>query len=85
MAPILSCVTCLRLDRVNWKAVQATDFRALQVKDGKQAEFLVYDSFPWDLVGEIGAYNTQVARQVQQAIAGASHQPPVTITPEWYY
>lgn len=34
------------LDEVDWQAVAATDFRDMGVKEGKQAEFLMYDSFP---------------------------------------
>jgi hypothetical protein len=35
------------LHEVNWPAVQAHDFRSPDVKEGKQAEFLVHESFPW--------------------------------------
>jgi hypothetical protein len=42
------------LGEVNWAAVEATDFRSLPVKEGKQAEFLVFESFPWSLVERIG-------------------------------
>jgi hypothetical protein len=33
------------LDQVNWAAVAATDFRADHIKEGKQAEFLLGESF----------------------------------------
>ena len=32
-----------KLEQINWDAVAATDFRAADIKEGKQAEFLVYD------------------------------------------
>jgi ssDNA thymidine ADP-ribosyltransferase, DarT len=36
-----------QLEEVNWPAVATRDFRqAVDVKEGKQAEFLVKDSFP---------------------------------------
>jgi hypothetical protein len=34
-----------QLDQVNWPAVVATDFRPADIKEGKQAEFLVHESF----------------------------------------
>lgn len=43
-----------QLDEVNWPAVAATDFRAAEVKEAKQAEFLVHHLFPWQLVRRIG-------------------------------
>ena len=42
------------LHEVDWDAVHATDFRSTDVKEGKQAEFLVHESFPFDLVEQIG-------------------------------
>jgi hypothetical protein len=35
-----------KLAEVNWRAVAATDFSNLEIKDGKQAEFLVFEWFP---------------------------------------
>jgi hypothetical protein len=43
-----------RLDDVDWAAVEATDFRSAAVREWKQAEFLMHESFPWTLVERIG-------------------------------
>ena len=56
-----------QLDEVNWPAVAATDFRAAEVKEGKQAEFLVHHEFPWRLVRRIGVSTRGVAQQVADA------------------
>ena len=74
-----------QLDQVNWTAVRATDFRDARIKEGKQAEFLVYDSFPWELVECIGVLNAQVQKQVEAAITEADHQPEVQVKQTWYY
>lgn len=74
-----------QLDAVNWAAVAATDFRSADVKEGKQAEFLVRESFPWELVRKIGVSSRQVAQQVSNALQNARHRPPVEIRPDWYY
>ena len=42
------------LDRINWDAVRATDFREQTIKEGKQAEFLMHDSV-LNKLGRVGA------------------------------
>lgn len=74
-----------RLDKVDWAAVKSTDFRESQVKDGKQAEFLVHGSFPWSLVEKVGVANAKVLAQVQAALARSKHQPPTSIEAGWYF
>lgn len=73
------------LVEINWQAVAARDFRPADVKEGKQAEFLVHDNFPWDLVDRIGVYSRTVAQQVTDAMRGAAHRPVVEIRRDWYY
>ena len=73
------------LDQVDWPAVEATNWRDPAVKERKQAEFLLYEAFPWQLVEKIGVLNEGTATQVNQAIAGAGHQPVVRVKPGWYY
>jgi ssDNA thymidine ADP-ribosyltransferase, DarT len=74
-----------QLDEVNWPAVAATDFRPADVKEGKQAEFLVHQSFPWELVERIGVLSQGVAQQVANAMQGSVHRPRVEIRRDWYY
>jgi hypothetical protein len=73
------------LGEVNWPAVAAADFSTSAVKEGKQAEFLVQRFVPWRLVQRIGVCGTQMQRQVLSALAGAAHQPPVHVLPQWYF
>lgn len=73
------------LNKINWPAVANTDFRDALVKEGKQAEFLLYESFPWPLVEAIGVRNEAIRVKVQSALRAASHRPPVTVEPTWYY
>lgn len=73
------------LDEINWSAVAATDFRSADINEGKQAEFLVHDSFPWSLVDRIEVYSRTVAQQVIGAMLGIPHRPMVEIRPDWYY
>jgi ssDNA thymidine ADP-ribosyltransferase, DarT len=73
------------LDQINWDAIAATDFRSSEVKEGKQAEFLVHESFPWTLVSRIGVVSAAVKAQAEASMAGAVHQPLVHIQRDWYY
>jgi hypothetical protein len=73
-----------QLDQINWAAVKATDFRDAQIKDGKQAEFLVYRIFPWALVDRIGVIDEEMARQVRTAL-GDAERPLVEVRRDWYY
>ena len=72
-----------QMDKIDWEAVQAKDWR--QHKEGKQAEFLIEQQFPWKLVSRIGVRSPQVSRQTLSAIEAGVHQPPIDIKPEWYY
>jgi hypothetical protein len=72
-----------QLGEIDWDAVQARDWRGK--KEGKQAEFLVEQSFPWDLVTRIGVESQQIYGQVRAALQAAAHKPHIEIKPDWYY
>lgn len=73
------------LDQINWPAVSATDFRAPDIKEGKQAEFLVHEFFPWNLVTRIGVHSANIGARVQAVLRSATHRPKVEVRPDWYY
>jgi len=73
------------LDEVNWKAVSANDFRDPLVKEGKQAEFLVYEFFPWRLVEKVGVMNDRVMNRVEDLLAKGKDKPVVSVERSWYY
>ena len=74
-----------QLDEINWDAVTARHFKPADVKEAKQAEFLVQQSFPWHLVDRIGVHSQGIAQRVYIAMNGASHRPLVEIRRDWYY
>jgi ssDNA thymidine ADP-ribosyltransferase, DarT len=73
------------LDQIDWSAVENPDFRSSDVREAKQAEFLVYERFPWSLVHRIGVHSEPVKQRVLAAIAGLEHRPPVVVRPDWYF
>lgn len=78
-----------QLDEINWGAVQNNGwgYRGVpkSVREGKQAEFLVENSFPWSLVSRIGVHSQAIYGQVREALHDAAHQPSVEIRNDWYY
>jgi hypothetical protein len=74
-----------QLGDINWDAVAATDFRPADVKEAKQAEFLMENSFPWPLVERIGVHSQAIATRVANAMQGATHRPVIEIKRDWYY
>jgi hypothetical protein len=74
-----------QLGDVDWVAVAATDFRDPEVKEGKQAEFLLHGSFPWHLVRRIGVQSASIRDRVLRAVAGSGHRPVVEVRRDWYF
>jgi hypothetical protein len=74
-----------QLGEINWGAVAATDFRDPDIKEGKQAEFLIQSSFPWQLVERVGVQSLGVRDRVLAAMKDAAHRPTVEVKKEWYY
>ncbi len=78
-----------QLDEINWGAVQNNGWGysgvPQSVKEGKQAEFLVENSFPWSLISRIGVHSRLIYNQVREALHDVAHQPEVEIKNEWYY
>jgi ssDNA thymidine ADP-ribosyltransferase, DarT len=74
-----------KLSEINWAAVMSKDFRDAKVKEGKQAEFLIFDVFPWTLIEKIGTINSMMATKVKRAMTNVEHQPDIAIEPSWYF
>lgn len=78
-----------QLDEIDWEAVSAKRWSgngiSRSVKEGKQAEFLVERSFPWELFGEIGVHSQAIGEQVVRLIAEHDHRPAVRVKRGWYY
>lgn len=71
------------LQQIDWQAVASTHW--VQCRDKKQAEFLLEQQLPWQLIEGIGVYSQPYAAQVQAILSGANHFPPVKVKRSWYY
>lgn len=72
------------LHEINWAAISANRWQG-ELEDGKQAEFLIEESFPWDLVERIGVYSQAVAQRTSDIMRGAAYRPSIEIKKDWYY
>jgi len=77
------------LNKVDWKVIQDWSWKNtladLDRKRRKQAEFLIHQRFPWELISQIGVINSTIAERVKAAIADQPHRPRVTVERNWYY
>jgi hypothetical protein len=78
-----------QLSEINWDAVQAMNWSgrgiSSTVKEGKQAEFLIEERFPWQLIERIGVHSETVGKRIIQQMQGVAHRPEVAIRKAWYY
>lgn len=77
------------LDRIDWDVMGLRYWYDTDVypdrKRKRQAEFLVYQFCPWELVFEIGVIDSTMQEQVRANLERTAHQPIVTVRPDWYY
>lgn len=73
------------LDQLDWTAIAERDFRTAEVKERKQAEFLLYDRFPFELIQRIGVRSPAIRTRAANALVGRHHQPVVEVRTEWYF
>lgn len=73
------------IDEINWDSVGSNQWSASEIREGKQAEFLMKDAFPWSLFTRIGVRSMPIKMRVDQILTNAAHTPRVEIQPTWYY
>jgi hypothetical protein len=74
-----------QLGEIDWNAIRSTDFRDAKIKEGKQAEFLMFNVFPWTLIEKVGTIDPTIATKAKMALVNASHQPTIAVEPTWYF
>ena len=73
------------LAEIDWDAVAARNWSQSEIKEAKQAEFLVHRYVPLALVTRIGVISDQNGNRVARAIGAASCQPRIEVIRSWYY
>jgi hypothetical protein len=74
---------------VDWNVMQAQYWNDTREDNDRrrrrQAEFLVYEFFPWAAVSRIGVHSNTIKRQVEFALQSIDHKPEVVVEADWYY
>jgi hypothetical protein len=79
------------LAKVDWNAVGTWKWGGKwlladpDIKRRKQAEFLVHERFPLELVEQIAVMNRAMAEKVSGILREAGENLRVTVHPEWYH
>jgi hypothetical protein len=75
-----------KLDEVDWAVMPLRQWGGeTEVKEKRQAKFLVHDWCPWEAIEAIGVIDISIAARVNAAIAGHGHRPRVEVRHDWYY
>lgn len=80
-----------RLDQIDWGLVGerywADTPEDNDRKRRKQAEFLIWQSLDWSLIGSIGVLNQQAKQRVESILSQHPDRrhPGVVARPNWYY
>jgi ssDNA thymidine ADP-ribosyltransferase, DarT len=74
-----------QLNEINWDAVEAQDWRDSDLREGKQAEFLLNESFPFELITRIGVISEAMRTRVRDALRATPYKPNVEVIRSWYY
>lgn len=71
---------------IRWDSVKASQWNN-EHKEGKQAEFLVEDCVPWNLVEQIGIKTTTngVDKHLSKVFSGSNDVNKLFYKDEWYY
>jgi hypothetical protein len=75
-----------KLSEVDWAVMPIRQWGGdTDLKEKRQAEFLVHDWCPWSAVEIIGVMDQEMAARVQEKLARAGHRPRVEVHRDWYY
>ena len=77
------------LSKVDWDIMETKYWRDTSDdndrKRRRQAEFLVHEFCPWNIIEQIGVKTDAVRRQVTQIAQAVGHSPAVQLRRNWYY
>jgi hypothetical protein len=77
------------LTNIDWEVMNSTWWNDTEELPDRQrrreAEFLVYDALPWELVTGLVVINDNMRRRVEHILEATDHKPPVRVVPGWYY
>jgi hypothetical protein len=74
------------LDRIDWQVMPLIMWGGNnEIKEKRQAEFLVHDCCPWSCIERIGVQDHEVAAAVSKILESSKQRVAVAVEPGWYY
>ena len=77
------------LDKIDWDLMKSNRWNDtendMNRKWRRQAEFLVHNHFPIDLIAGIGVLSDRIKNEVEEILRKANVEISVKILPDWYY
>ena len=73
------------LDELDWRAIPAKYFTDPEVKEAKQAEFLVHEAIPFGLFDRIGVISRHMVGRAEAALSALERRRAVEIRANWYF
>jgi len=75
-----------QMGEVDWRVMDRTQWGGdSDVKERRQAEFLVHEWLPWSAIRGVATRTRETANRVRAILAGHEGSPAVTVEPGWYY
>lgn len=77
------------LSKIDWSIIENWSWKNTQTdndrKRKKQAEFLVYKFFPWELIEKIVLMDNKHWANINHLLRTETHKPDVMVEKKWYY
>ncbi len=79
------------LDKVDWQVMNSRYWKDTEEdvdrERRRQAEFLIHEALPWELVEFLAVKNSDLKRRLEQYLAGEwpGRMKPVRVEPGWYF
>ena len=73
------------LSKLHWEHIEANIWNNPEVREYKQAEFLIELLFPFELTQEIAVYDDEHKIEVQKILQYYNIPIPVNVRKNWYY
>ena len=73
------------LNKIDWKSIYARDWKNSKCKRNKQAEFLIEEQLPWELIEKIGVYSISKKNEVDKILKSFNQNTQIDIEENWYY
>jgi hypothetical protein len=75
-----------QMGEVDWSVMDRTQWGGdSDVKERRQAEFLVHEWLPWSAIRGISTRTQETADRVRAILGGHEGSPVVNVKPGWYY